>query len=157
MYRQICNQGVINSFRDQRAPGTRPALAQALGMLRGTSVYLFWCILQFCNGLSVQRREAEAQRCQLTSRPRIPAWEWKTAVVETRQNTNMKAAHWATKSEHNVRRTLVTKEAPKLGAKFTHRDPRWGGGALSKREATQTIIFPKDRLHTKSTCRWDRW
>ena len=123
---------VIDSFRNQRAPGTRPALAQALGMLRGTSVCLFWCILQFRNGLSIQRREPEAQRCQLTSRPRIPAWEWKTGVVETRQNTKVKAAHWASKSEHNVRRTHVTKEAPKLGAKFSH---RWGGRAVSKQEA----------------------
>ena len=157
MYSRMCNWIVVNSFRNQSIRGTCPALAQALGMLRGTAVYLFWCLLQFHNGLSIQRREAEAQRCQCTSRWRIPAWEWKAGVAETRQKTKVKAAHWATKSEHNVRRTQVTKEAPRLGAKFAHKDARWGGRALSKQEATQTIMFPKDQLHTKSLYRWDRW
>ena len=164
MYSRIRNRIVINSFRNQSTRGTCPALAQALGMLRGTAVYLFWCLLQFRNDLSIQRREAEAQRCQCTSRPRIPAWEWKAGVAEwkagvvgTRQKTKVKAAHWATKSEHNVRRTHGTKEASRLGTKFAHRDPRWGGRALSKQEATQTIMFPKDQLHIKSSYRWDRW
>ena len=151
-YSRICNR-LSSVHSGISTHGTCPALAQALGMLRGTAVYLLWCVLQFCNGLSIQRREAEAQSCQCTSRPRIPAWEWKAGVATTRQKTRVKAARWATKSEHNVR-TQVTEGAPRRGAKFTHRDPRRGERALSKQEATQTIMFPKDQLHTKSTYRW---
>ena len=156
---QFSRSVVSDSLRPHESQHARPPCPSPTpGVHSNSCPSSQWCHpAQFHNGLSIQRREAEAQRCQCTSRWRIPAWEWKAGVAETRQKTKVKAAHWATKSEHNVRRTQVTKEAPRLGAKFAHKDARWGGRALSKQEATQTIMFPKDQLHTKSLYRWDRW